>query len=198
MEERVVGMTFSEFGRRIRSNDSFGTDHGTAAPLLLFGSCINPMILGDNPEIGVDVDIQEGIPMQYDFRDIYGSILMDWFDVEESNVRSLLYQDFQHLPVLQPCLTSVEVNPEIENAIETRCFPNPFRDTTTISFSCQNERVRLSIFDALGHEIKVIMDKKLGTGQHNVSLSGHGLSPGSYFYRLQIGSQQKTKRIVKI
>ena len=34
--ERVLGMTFSEFGRRIRANDSLGTDHGTAAPLMPF------------------------------------------------------------------------------------------------------------------------------------------------------------------
>ena len=50
IEERVVGMTFSEFGRRIRSNDSLGTDHGTAAPLFVFGSCINSTVLGDNPK----------------------------------------------------------------------------------------------------------------------------------------------------
>jgi len=51
INERVVGMTFSEFGRRIRSNDSLGTDHGTAAPMFVFGSCINPTILGQNFEV---------------------------------------------------------------------------------------------------------------------------------------------------
>ena len=59
LDERVVGMTFSEFGRRIRSNDSLGTDHGTAAPLFVFGSCINPAIIGENPEIP-DVVRQSG------------------------------------------------------------------------------------------------------------------------------------------
>ena len=37
VEERVVGMTFSEFGRRIKSNGSTGTDHGAAAPMFIFG-----------------------------------------------------------------------------------------------------------------------------------------------------------------
>jgi uncharacterized protein (DUF1501 family) len=198
LEERVVGMTFSEFGRRIRSNDSLGSDHGTAAPLLLFGSCVNPSILGDNPEIGTEVDIQEGVPMQYDFRDIYGSILMDWFEVSEDNVRSLLHQEFQHLPILQPCLTSVDSNPAPVEELKLTCFPNPFRDLVQIKFNCGNERVRLSIFDALGHEIKVIMDKQLAAGEHQITFDGRGLSPGSYFYRLQIGQQQKTRKIVKL
>ena len=198
LEERVVGMTFSEFGRRIRSNDSLGSDHGTAAPLLLFGSCVNPSILGDNPEIGTEVDIQEGVPMQYDFRDIYGSILMDWFEVSEDNVRSLLHQEFQHLPILQPCLTSVDIDPVPVDELKLTCFPNPFRDVVQIKFNCGNEQVRLSIFDALGHEIKVIMDKQLAAGEHQVAFDGRGLSPGSYFYRLQIGQQQKTRKIVKL
>ena len=37
IEDRVVGMTFSEFGRRIKSNSSVGTDHGAAAPMFVFG-----------------------------------------------------------------------------------------------------------------------------------------------------------------
>ncbi|MEM9528316.1 MAG: DUF1501 domain-containing protein, partial [Bacteroidota bacterium] len=51
LSERVLGMTFSEFGRRIRSNNSFGTDHGDAAPMFFFGGCLGGNILGDNPVI---------------------------------------------------------------------------------------------------------------------------------------------------
>ncbi|MEJ7660730.1 MAG: DUF1501 domain-containing protein [Hymenobacter sp.] len=49
VQDRVIGMTFSEFGRRIRSNSGYGTDHGAAAPLLVFGSQANPIIHGANP-----------------------------------------------------------------------------------------------------------------------------------------------------
>ncbi|MFN7119310.1 MAG: DUF1501 domain-containing protein [Saprospiraceae bacterium] len=97
LEERVLGMTFSEFGRRIRSNESLGTDHGTAAPLLLFGTCVNPAITGDNPDITSDIDGNEGVPMQHDFRDVYGSILKDWFGVEETVVKDLLHPEFRYL-----------------------------------------------------------------------------------------------------
>ena len=46
--------------------------------------------MGDNPEISDTVDIQEGVPMQFDFRSVYGSVLMDWFDVAEDDVRDLI------------------------------------------------------------------------------------------------------------
>jgi uncharacterized protein (DUF1501 family) len=44
VEERVMGMTFSEFGRRIKSNASGGTDHGAAAPLFVFGKNVNCLV----------------------------------------------------------------------------------------------------------------------------------------------------------
>ena len=51
IEDRVVGMTFSEFGRRIKSNSSLGTDHGAAAPLFVFGKNVSPGVVGNNPVI---------------------------------------------------------------------------------------------------------------------------------------------------
>jgi len=110
LSERVLGMTFSEFGRRIRSNGSRGTDHGTAAPLFVFGNCASGTILGDNPIIDTEVDQNEGVPMQYDFRDIYGSILVDWFEVAEADVRTLLYPGFVYLPVADGCAASLPVD----------------------------------------------------------------------------------------
>ena len=105
LEERVIGMTFSEFGRRIKSNDSNGTDHGTAAPLLLFGTCVNSDVLGENPQIAEEVENSEGVPMQFDFRNVYGTVLMDWMEVEEDLVRDIIFPEFQHLPILEPCNT---------------------------------------------------------------------------------------------
>ena len=100
--------------------------------------------------------------------------------------------------MLDPCLSPVSTDPEIESPIEVLCYPNPFRESTNITFSCGNERVRLSIFDTLGHEVRVIMDKGLSAGEHTVQINGRSLAPGYYFFRLQIGYQQKTKRIVKL
>ncbi|TAE51791.1 MAG: DUF1501 domain-containing protein, partial [Bacteroidetes bacterium] len=53
--DRVVGLTYSEFGRRIKSNASLGTDHGTAAPLFVFGTRVNGQVFGANPVIPAGV-----------------------------------------------------------------------------------------------------------------------------------------------
>ncbi|TAL48530.1 MAG: DUF1501 domain-containing protein, partial [Chitinophagaceae bacterium] len=81
VQRRVLGMTFSEFGRRIKSNSSLGTDHGAAAPLILFGEYADTKVLGDNPVIPANATVNDNVPFQYDFRSVYASVLEKWFCV---------------------------------------------------------------------------------------------------------------------
>ena len=202
LQEKVVGMTFSEFGRRIQSNGSFGTDHGTAAPLFIFGSCINPSILGDNPEIPEEVGVQDGVQMQYDFRSIYGSLLMDWFDAAEEDVRTFLYADFQYLPVIQGCDRSTATNDQPilheVNELSISNFPNPFIHSSTIHFESDNEWIKLSVFNAQGAEIKVLANQRFAKGIHTINFDGSRLPAGNYYYHLQTDRRQRAKLMVKI
>lgn len=110
LNNRVLGMTFSEFGRRIRSNQSNGTDHGDAGPLFLFGDCVQGGVLGSNPEIDVEVAQNVGVPFQYDFRDVYGSVLVDWFQVPATTVRNLISGGFTYLPLANACNQTLDVD----------------------------------------------------------------------------------------
>jgi uncharacterized protein (DUF1501 family) len=80
-DQRVLAMTFSEFGRRVQSNASAGTDHGTAAPMFVFGNDVNPIVHGANPSL-TDLDKGGNLKMNYDFRQIYTSVLAQWFGVD--------------------------------------------------------------------------------------------------------------------
>ena len=197
LEERVIGLTFSEFGRQIRSNFSLGTDHGTAAPLFVFGSCANPQVLGTNPEIRPDTEVQEGVPMQYDFRDIYGSVLEDWFGISATNIMTLLHADYQHIPVIADCNLATSTNILIEDPVEISAFPNPFRSDIRIQFRSHGGRVRLSIFNALGSELAVLLNQSMPDGQHTISWNGEDLPKGTYYYRYQEGARQTIKMIIK-
>ena len=197
IEERVVGMTFSEFGRQIKSNDGVGTDHGDAAPLFVFGSCVNPGIIGDNPDIPAQVQTQTGVPMQYDFRSVYGSILMDWFEVPEAEIKEILYDDFQYIPMLRVC-DSVNTRDLDTDPLEVELFPNPFTTYATVRFESKSEWIRVSLFDARGAELKVLAARKFNAGKHELKFEGHELPSGNYFVRLQTETQVKTKSLIKV
>ena len=74
----VLVMTYSEFGRTIASNGSLGTDHGTAAPLFVFGNKVDSTILGNNPVIPSNVQWQDNLETEFDFRQVYSSIMNQW------------------------------------------------------------------------------------------------------------------------
>lgn len=198
LDGRVITMTFSEFGRQIQSNASLGTDHGAAAPLIVLGACVNPQILGQNPEIPDQVASQEAVPMQYDFRDVYGSVLMDWFGIPEEDVKLLLYDGFQHLPIVNQCNPTNAREQGVQAPIEAYNYPNPFRDWTNIHFTCGNEWVRLSVFNALGSEIQVLTNQRLNAGVHEIRFDGSRLPAGNYYFRLVMGSRQQTFKMLKI
>ena len=111
VEERVVGMTFSEFGRRIKSNGSTGTDHGSAAPLFVFGKNVIGGVLGDTPIIPASATTSDNIPFQYDFRSIYSSILSNWLCVNDLDLEQIMLKNFQLLPLVSPggCKKAVKI-----------------------------------------------------------------------------------------
>ena len=211
LDKRVVAMTFSEFGRRIRSNSSLGTDHGDAAPLLVFGSCINPGVIGTNPVIPPDVNINSGVEMQYDFRDVYGSVLMDWFGVAKEEVKNLLYDGFTYIPILDVCenetFPKATIPPPVPlvgnpngrtTVLDMVAYPNPFGARATVSFYSDGGEVDLSLLDAHGRTVRTLMKGQIADGYQEVVVNGALLPPGTYYLRLLNNGAQQTKRLVKV
>jgi uncharacterized protein (DUF1501 family) len=94
--DRVLMMTFSEFGRRVVQNASGGTDHGTAAPMFLVGPKIVPGLLGRYPSL-TDLD-QGDLKYNTDFRSVYATVLQNWLGTPS---KPILGQQFPTLPVLK-------------------------------------------------------------------------------------------------
>jgi len=95
VENRVIGMTFSEFGRRIQSNASGGTDHGAAAPVFIFGGKVQSGIIGQNPTWPDKLTVNDNLMMQYDFRAIYSTLLEKWFLADEATAEAVLFKAFE-------------------------------------------------------------------------------------------------------
>ena len=85
-----------------------------------------------------------------------------------------------------------------DQEIEVKSFPNPFRNNSTIRFRSEGEWVKLSIFNNLGNEIRVLANRRLPAGQHDIKFEAHGLPAGNYYFRLQLDGRQKTKKMLKL
>ncbi len=69
-------MTYSEFGRRVEENASFGTDHGTAAPMFVLGGKVHGGLHGAQPRL--DRLDNGDLVHTVDFRSVYRSVAAEW------------------------------------------------------------------------------------------------------------------------
>jgi uncharacterized protein (DUF1501 family) len=93
-KDRILMMTFSEFGRRPYENGSQGTDHGAAAPMFLVGSKVKAGPVGKHPSL---TDHNQGnLKHSIDFRQVYAAILDKWLGV---NSKEVLGENFEHAPI---------------------------------------------------------------------------------------------------
>ena len=99
--EDILVMTFSEFGRTIVSNGSNGTDHGTAAPLFVFGNKVDFNVLGENPEIPQNAIWENNLETEFDFRQVYYSVIKQWLGGNEDTAENVLFKKFDQIPIIQ-------------------------------------------------------------------------------------------------
>lgn len=82
--DRVLTLTFSEFGRRLKENASEGTDHGAAAPVFLAGNRVKPGLIGKHPSLS---DLEDGdVKFHTDFRQVYATVLDGWLGVKSAAI----------------------------------------------------------------------------------------------------------------
>jgi len=96
-DQRVVLMTFSEFGRRVQENASAGTDHGKASCLFLAGPAVKGGLHGTYPSL---TKLSEGdLVHTVDFRRVYATLLQDW--LKAPALKPILGGDYDKLPLLR-------------------------------------------------------------------------------------------------
>jgi uncharacterized protein (DUF1501 family) len=93
--DRVLMISFSEFGRRVAENASGGTDHGAAAPLFILGGGVKPGLYGRYPSL---TELNDGdLKFSTDFRSVYATALEKWLGVPSEQV---LGRKFPLLPFI--------------------------------------------------------------------------------------------------
>lgn len=95
--DRVLLMTFSEFGRRVAENANGGTDHGAAAPMFVIGNKVKAGLLGKYPSLAPADLFQGDLKYTVDFRSVYAGVLENWLKTSSAPI---LGRKFQPLPLV--------------------------------------------------------------------------------------------------
>lgn len=217
IEDRLLTLTVSEFGRRAVSNNNYGSDHGTVAPMFVFGSQVNPGVIGKNPDLAKVSqnygNLSDNVEDITDFRVVFNTILQDWFEVSTDDIRNRI------LPSLNkpasagwgdpdigdkvPLLRSNQVT-AIDAFMNRRfrlddVYPNPVRDLATFSFYIDNPaKVQLGLYDNQGRLVRMLLNENRQAGKHEVPVHLAELRSGMYVYRINAGLLKGSKKLVKL
>lgn len=95
-DHRVMTVFFSEFGRKVIQNGSRGTDHGTLGPMYIFGKGVNAGITGSNLDLNNrdEQDAPNPEQTQYDYRQVFGSLLQDWLGASNENLNAIRFASY--------------------------------------------------------------------------------------------------------
>ena len=203
LEDKVLTVTTSEFGRRIHSNGSYGTDHGTGGPIMIFGKAAIPGVVGKVPDLTKD-----NVEMQYDYRQVYANLLKDWMEVDQSIITNdIFFGDFidgpredggnyEPLPLAGSIVTG---SPDFiaERFGLDPCFPNPAKANTTIRFRINHELpVSIDLFDSRGEYVRNLLNKTIVPGIHSFQAHTADLKPGVYIYQMKAGSFKSVQKMI--
>ncbi len=199
MDDKVLSMTISEFGRRPYENGSEGTDHGAASPMFLFGSGLNGSgFVGSHPDLNV-WDANDNLIPSTDFRDVYTTVLTNWFCLDEQTISDIMLNEtYEQLNLGFSC-----------EGLSNGDFGAGKRFTHAPVYDENGVYILLDI-PAAGHTVVKLYDmlgRDIGTLANQVFLEGKKrirvresinkrLSLGQYIYRISYGGQHFSKAFI--
>jgi len=169
LEDDVVGITYSEFGRKAKQNGNHGTDHGEIAPMFLFGKAINPGVSGTNPDLSeaVDSNNYQIETVQFDYRQTFATLLQQFLGGKNDTIDDTFFdytnntsfinsmqnefiKDVYKVP--EECLNESTVSvAEFEKINQFQVYPNPcVRFLNIIPIFDFEQPVLVKIYDGRG------------------------------------------------
>ncbi|MDP6755571.1 MAG: DUF1501 domain-containing protein [Candidatus Marinimicrobia bacterium] len=183
--DKILVVTTSEFGRRVKENGSVGTDHGTAGPALFYGAPLRGEVIGHQPYLS-DLNRAGNIATQHDYRQVYSTILSNWFGVSNDTVKQVFVEDYEPLPIIHEPLSVDEMTTVPAKFKLHPAFPNPFNPTAVIPFELPKaSKVRVRVFDLNGRQVSSQNLGTKGPGHHEWPVVPKGWSSGTYIVQLE-------------
>ena len=206
-QDDIVGLTFSEFGRKAKENGNLGTDHGEIAPMFVFGQPVNGGVSG------VNVDLTEATEdnnwqlqtYQHDYRQTIGTLLQDYLGADnlaidatffnhttnesfsDNKISELIKTEFS---VAENCYTNTLTgNDNIEKLFTIS--PNPSNNSIILSGYNYNGDISYKIYDL---NSKLVLE---GRAKIDEPINISSFMNGIYLITLRFNNRVETHRIIK-
>lgn len=195
LAEQVTACTFSEFGRCAKENGSDGTDHGTLAPMYVFGKNIAAGVRGTNVNLSNLTNDNQLQGAQFDYRQVFTTLLQDWLGASENVLTETMFDGYSKIALVD---SAAIVNPDCylpmmvgtqDNYLTQKpltIFPNPTSIQAEIGFANSGAAfdARLTLH-SLGGAMVSATTVRVEQDANVFFLDVSPLPPATYFLRLE-------------
>lgn len=192
LADNVLGCTFSEFGRCARENGSFGTDHGTLAPMLVFGKNVRPGVQGTNPDLYDLANDNQLKAMQFDYRRIFATLLQDWLGANPYVMEQTMFEGYEKMGLVarkqrvQPNCQWGGSEVVVDAFRPMSLYPNPASTTTEVAYENRGEVFNAYLtLHGLGGTLIAARSEIVHPGFNSFHFDVSSLSEGIYFVRME-------------
>ena len=222
-DDKVLSMTFSEFGRRIFENGSNGTDHGKAAPTLFFGAGLEgSAFVGEHPSLD-SPNGRGNLEYTMDFRDLYATVLAEWLCVDIPLVEQhllghpynpvnlgfncsgvtfpdIVYSDQPPTPPTQGGGMDGE-NPtdaQIDAIVHRPYYPSDSDPYIHVEMPF-SAHLDITLFNILGQKVATLFNEMVFEGSLEIDVRSsvpQHLATGKYIYRIGVQDRHLAKSIM--
>ena len=210
LADDVLGITFSEFGRKAKENGSLGTDHGEVAPMFAFGKPVKSGISGINVDLteAVQTNNYQLHTIQHDYRATFATIMQDFLGAPNSIIDSTFLEnvtsesfvsskisDLIKLNYIVPedCYSEALTIPQ-NNIDNWTIYPNPFR---TSFFVIDRNQIGETNFELRNQLSQIVLKGDLKFTNGKTSINAAMLENGMYFLTLKNSVETSSHKIIK-
>lgn len=206
LDDQVVACTFSEFGRCAHENGSFGTDHGTLAPMFLFGKNIKAGVAGTNVNLANLTNDNQLQGVQNDYRQVFATLLQDWLGANSFVLEQAMFEGYAKLPVVDAAAvagpecyigSTTSVWDVYQGQRPLTVFPNPARITAEVGYESKIAFDARLTLHSLGGSIISSVSARVVSGSNSFLLDVVTLPSGNYFVRLE-NKNTGTAEVIKL
>ena len=207
LKNDVVGLTYSEFGRKAAENGSLGTDHGEIAPMFVFGAPVKGGVSGFNPDLN-EANENNGYQIQtvqFDYRDTLGTLLQDYLGADNLALDATFFNNTLNQSFSE---TKIEDLIKSEFSVATNCYSNTLtnnRDNNKMFYIINPVYSDLIIksknqeYSSFKYELYDMNSKLVSKGSSliNESISISHLINGIYILNITTNDKSEAHRIIK-
>ena len=207
LKNDVVGLTYSEFGRKAAENGSLGTDHGETAPMFVFGAPVKGGVSGLNPDLN-EANENNGYQIQtvqFDYRDTLGTLLQDYLGADNLALDATFFNNTLNQSFSE---TKIEDLIKSEFSVATNCYSNTLtnnRDNNKMFYIINPVYNDLIIksknqeYSSFKYELYDMNSKLVSKGSSliNESISISHLINGIYILNITTNDKSEAHRIIK-